>query len=433
MCASKTPKNVYNGDRSTSAFLKDLKHLPRWNAATTKEQCFKLQELNYIFWEQVLFYTPSVFLYWITEGIEHGYPKYRLKFESNILEETEALLKEYREENTAWKDSAEKSHLKEKMTEITKVILSFDGTRKLWDHVIQHAQSGEILVGIPLKNCETYYQQIVRTNMLVEKLRNKIVEGNIRFALQGALSVSKKYVGMRRKVSDYIQDASLGLLEAIHRYDPSTGYAFTTYASFWIRNRINRGRLQDKTVMFPFRLLDQHAQALAVQRKYAVLYNRAPSEEEVINEVESITPRVYEKLQWCSRTEEASLNTVPPDLQQEGDQDIQQQDLVEDNRPSIEEVLDHIEFLRLLQILLETSILLTKKERLLIREYFGLTNDDPKTYADLGRRYNLSREGVRKTIQHGLLKLKKGLIGRHRGKQEYLEEISSYDAYVARL
>jgi RNA polymerase primary sigma factor len=230
------------------------------------------------------------------------------------------------------------------------------------------------------------------------RLRDRFVTSNLRLVI----SVARKQGRGTLSLSDLIQEGNLGLIKAVQRYDPETGYRFSTYAIWWIRHAITRA-LADKsrTVRLPVHLVETHKLMNRVRGRLLAQRGREPTDHELAGCM-GISMRRLRRLQRQSIDPSYSL-----DKEVGGEGPYRFVDSVcDESAPSpFEEVLrdawrgemDH---------LLER---LPPVEAQVLRWRYGLCQEGELTLKQIGDRYRLSRERIRQLQQQGLWRLRQSL------------------------
>jgi RNA polymerase primary sigma factor len=217
-----------------------------------------------------------------------------------------------------------------------------------------------------------------------ETARSKLIEKNLRLVIP----VAKKYRGMGLPFGDLIQEGNIGLMRAADKFDPEKGFRFSTYATWWIRQAIQRA-IADKgrTVRVPVHMGEK-------VRKMARTYNELSTE----LEREPTDKEVAERLGWGVDRVKDVKSAIPdatslnqPLSSDEGSSELG--DLIEDERESgtASEVVRVLETSRLLE---SVERLPERQRRVLVRRY-GLDGEKPATLADLSKELAVSRERVR--------------------------------------
>jgi RNA polymerase primary sigma factor len=217
-----------------------------------------------------------------------------------------------------------------------------------------------------------------------ETARSKLIEKNLRLVIP----LAKKDRGMGLPFGDLIQEGNIGLMRAADKFDPEKGFRFSTYATWWIRQAIQRA-VADKgrTIRVPVHMGEKIRKMARVYNELSADLEREPSDEEVAERLGWDVDRV--KAVKSAIPDATSLNQ--PLSSEEGSSELG--DLVEDERESgaVGEVVQELETRRLM----ESVERLPERQRRVLARRYGLDGEKPATLADLSKELGVSCERVR--------------------------------------
>jgi RNA polymerase nonessential primary-like sigma factor len=265
----------------------------------------------------------------------------------------------------------------------------------------------------PLFSPEEEYATAVRVRAGDFAARQTMIERNLRLVV----SIAKNYLGRGLPLTDLIEEGNLGLMHATAKFEPERGFRFSTYASWWIRQSIERAIMhQARLVRLPVHVVRELNQVLRARR--ALEGQRAMAAEaddrpvRVDRSAETVGRPVQEVADLLRYAEQpASLDAPRVAAARDGDAGGESllDGVADDGNDDPEGRLLHHE----LESLLEGELLeLSRREREVLTGRFGLHNSEPETLEALAERLGLTRERVRQIQQEALVKLKRHMARR---------------------
>jgi RNA polymerase primary sigma factor len=245
--------------------------------------------------------------------------------------------------------------------------------------------------------------RIEREEEKVKVAKDELIKANLRLVV----SIAKKYVNRGLTLLDLIQEGNIGLMKAADRYESGKGTKFSTYSTWWIRQRITRAILdQARTIRLPVHLIEESTRISRIYAKFMREKGREPAAEEVSQLMGLSVVRVNEILRAIQ--EPVSLET--PILSEEKElKDV----IIDEKAASPFKTLENSEASQRIEQVLSS---LTEREEKIIRMRFGIGVNSEHTLEEVGKYFNLTRERIRQIEIKALKKL------RHPARSKQLKE-----------
>ena len=266
--------------------------------------------------------------------------------------------------------------------------------------------SKDIKINDPVR---MYLKEIGRINLLTsdeefeyakraeegdEEAKKMLAESNLRLVV----SIAKRYVGRGMLFLDLIQEGNIGLMKAVDKFDPTKGYKFSTYATWWIRQAITRAIAdQARTIRVPVHMVETINKLARVQRQLTQELNREPTDEEIAKKL-GIT---VEKVREVYKISQDPVSLETPIGEEE---DSHLGDFVPDERMMGPEEYATVEMLK--EELAGVLLTLTEREEKVLRLRFGLDDGQCRTLEEVGQIFGVTRERIRQIEAKALRKLR---------------------------